>query len=879
MMGRRLARLLRMDRAELMWRGSAGARIAADRIWTTVHRPRWDRRQLQPLLSGCAALDDVHRALRKEQWRDAHRALSRHFVSSPPRFPLSHGCRSSLAACVRRLFPESTANATARADRILAGEYDLLGYRALRFDRPESGRSDRAAGAPCLPGPPGRRGACDLHGQTPDWHLDPVHECRAPQRFWSTVDYLDPAWGDHKIIWELNRHQHWLALGRAYWLSDQSRYRDRFQAELASWLDANPPLTGINWASMLELALRSLSWLWALHFFVDDHVADDTGVRGEEPWTLDVLLGLDRQLTHIERNLSCYFSPNTHLLGEALALYVSGRAVPELAASRRREATGRRVLVAEMQRQINTDGGYCERSTHYHRYALDFYILALIVARLTQDPAADDFERTVSRLAAAARLLADDRGRLPPIGDDDGGSLFPITGRPPDDIRDTLALASVLVGRPDLAVGPSPEEALWMLGSGFPHPQSAIRYPQSSLRSAALPETGYYISRSSAGDHLVIDGGPHGYQNGGHAHADALSLTLTLGGQPLLIDPGTGCYTTDPAIRDRLRSSALHNTLTLDGRSQSVPSGPFHWSHAANGRVHRWRTHDQADYFDGSQDGYQPVEHRRRVLAMHSDLLVVSDYIDAAGRHAAAVHWHVHPDWDVAVQNRRVMLTRRDMPPAPAQRARSTGHSCEAVTLTVPAGVIETFRGDGASGLGWYSPAYGQLDPASTIRLTHTADGPFWMASVFDFSADNQIQDVEWLMVRSNACSLAHAAMLRITRAWSIDEVLWAEPSESGRRNSERGIPEGKPDDDAGPPATWRGGDIETDARMLFSRIDGSGRLTRLHLIDGSVMRDGKGRIHVALPQPAPVWNVDFLNSEYGIEPELSADRGSPCAG
>ena len=89
------------------------------------------------------------------------------------------------------------------------------------------------------------------------------------------------------------------------------------------------------------------------------------------------------------------------------------------------------------------------------------------------------------------------------------------------------------------------------------------------LRSTALPETGYYVSRSSAGDHLVIDGGPHGYQNGGHAHADALSLTLTVRGLPLLIDPGTGCYTTDAALRDRMRSSTLHNTLTLDDRPQS----------------------------------------------------------------------------------------------------------------------------------------------------------------------------------------------------------------------------------------------------------------------------------------------------------------------
>src|SRR5206468_1959 len=105
----------------------------------------------------------------------------------------------------------------------------------------------------------------------------------------------------------------------------------------------------------------------------------------------------------------------------------------------------------------------CERSTHYHRYALDFYTLALAVARITQDPVAATFEKVVGRLAFVARLLADDRGRLPHIGDDDAGALLPICGRPSDDVRDSLATASALLGHHDLRVGRTPEETFWVL--------------------------------------------------------------------------------------------------------------------------------------------------------------------------------------------------------------------------------------------------------------------------------------------------------------------------------------------------------------------------------------------------------------------------------
>ena len=75
-----------------------------------------------------------------------------------------------------------------------------------------------------------------------------------PARFWGRA-LPRPAIGDHKIIWELNRHQHWLALGRAYALTGDARYY-RGSSRAGELAAANPPLMGINWASMLELAFR-----------------------------------------------------------------------------------------------------------------------------------------------------------------------------------------------------------------------------------------------------------------------------------------------------------------------------------------------------------------------------------------------------------------------------------------------------------------------------------------------------------------------------------------------------------------------------------------------------------------------------------------------
>jgi Heparinase II/III-like protein/Heparinase II/III N-terminus len=845
MIRRTFARLARMDAAEITWRGTRAARTLFDRTRTRLVAPRWSRTDLLPALAPLEELTAVRAALAGRRWGDAQRELARHFAHAPQRFAISPRSRPALVERIRREFPDAVQHATARADRILAGQYDVLGYQGLRFD---------TTADPLCPSSP----LCQ-HRAAVDWQLDPVMNRRPPVAFWSTVPYLDPACGDHKIIWELNRHQHWLPLGRAFWLTGERRYRDRCLAELTSWLGANPPLVGINWASMLELAFRSLSWLWALNFFVEgpdnpEHIDDAT------PWLVDLLVALDRQLAHVERNLSHYFSPNTHLLGEALALYVAGRALPELAASQRRASTGRRILLQEIDRQIAVDGGHCERSTHYHRYTLDFYSLALTSARHTgDDEAAGRFEDAVARLGSAARLLADDHGRVPHIGDDDAGALMRMMGRAPDDLRDSLAIAAALVNRQDFQIEGTPEEALWMLG-----PQSAIRNPQSTISrvaSAALPQTGYYVSRSAAGDHLVIDGGPHGYQNGGHAHADSLSLTFAARGVPLLIDPGTGCYTADPAVRDRMRSTALHNTLTLDGRSQSLPNGPFHWSRIANGHVHRWRTNSGFDYFDGSHDGYRPIEHRRRVLAMHGDLVVVADFVGGSGTHAAAVHWHLDPRWTVETRGRGAIFTR-------------PGEHGDCVGLSVPQGVVDGFTGDDHTGLGWCSPVYGRLDRTTTVRVSHSCAAPFWMVSVFDLDPNNPVADVDWVPVWAEAGALAHGAAIRIARAASVDHVLFVEPAgDDGTGAAEHAkIAEKERGSAISASAvvrrgegTWRVGDVETNARMLFYRSTLERPITRLALVDGSLARaTGRRGFDVALTRLAPDFFTDFGTGDQG---------------
>jgi uncharacterized heparinase superfamily protein len=714
--------------------------------------------------------------------------MSAFVANQPQRFLIAPGLKATLVSRVLADFPDARAESAARANRILAGEYDLLGYRGLCFATP---------------------------GHQIDWHWDPVHGCRMPDVFWTRVRYFDALNGDHKIIWELNRHHHWIALARAYWLTGDACYRARFIDELQSWLAANPPLRGVNWASMLELGMRALSWTWALNSFVSDDPCH------EPPWTIDLLVALDRQLAHVERHLSFYFSPNTHLLGEALGLYVAGQALPFLRASKARVALGRRILVDEIPRQIASEGSHRERSSHYHRYALDFYLIALAVARITGDAAAAPFADAVERMSVAALALSDDHGRFAHFGDDDGGTALPICGRALDDIHGSVAVADVLLHR---RVIDQREDTAWFRL----HPMFSAEPTRPSLRhttpsrSTALPELGYFVSRSPAGVHAVMHAGPHGYLNGGHAHADALSLTVTIGGKPLLIDPGTGTYTTDARVREQFRSTKSHNTVTVDGGSQSLTDGPFHWKRRAVTTPRVWHAADGFDYFEAAHDGYRPALHRRHVMSVHDDLLIVMDLVFVADRRPESVdrrctiasHWHVDPRW-------RVRLS-------PGRATLSLGR--DRVVLYAPTGQIGHFVADSRLGLGWQSPVYGRIEPGSTLRIVQTDNVPAWSLSIFSLKTSNPISAVECLTQGDDVQGGRHVRTprrlgcgVRIVRERSVDYALVVEPPEVGVLRV----------------ASF--GEIATDARACFCRVV-QGHVTDVSLVGGArVTVDGCG--------------------------------------
>ena len=502
----------------------------------------------------------------------------------------------------------------AAADRILEGKFDLLGHTGLSYGNPI------------------------------DWHLDPVTRLRAPGGHWSRIPYLDAARvGDHKVIWEINRHQHFVVLGRAWQVEGSPRYAEYFADQVTSWMDANPPKQGINWASSLEVSYRAIAWLWAIELFRD------------APELTPTLLGrmlkyLEVHGRHLERYPSTYFSPNTHLTGEALGLLYLGTMLPELKRSRRWREMGWRILVEQLPKQVHPDGVYFEQATYYHRYTADIYLHAVLLAQVNGLPVPEPMrERLTLALDHLADLTRPD-GTIPIIGDDDGGRLVNLEERAFMDVRAVLGTAAVVLDRPELAAvaGSATEEVVWMLGpTGAATVKEMSRGPMPARESSLFARGGYAIMRDGwdrEAMHAVIDCGPLGALNCGHAHSDALSVELSAGGCSLVVDPGTYSYTGAPDARDHFRHSAAHNALTLNGEAASVPAGPFSWEHRTDAQVVAWHTGSIADAFVGSHAGFDRLgvgaDYRRFIWFVRGEYWLVLDRVASVAPTVAVSHYH-----------------------------------------------------------------------------------------------------------------------------------------------------------------------------------------------------------------------------------------------
>lgn len=557
-----------------------------------------------------------------------------------------------------------------------------------------------------------------------DWHRCDVTGKRAnPDAFGPTLDYRDPTVvGDIKIIWEKSRHHHTTLLAVAYALTGEHRYAAGAVARVADWILANPPLRGVNWASGLEVGLRLMAWAW-VYELLRPHPQWTTWFGPDSPLWPSVY----QHQTFLEGFESRGSSANNHLLGELAGQYVASVTWPVYPESTGWQQSSKAALTRESALQFFESGVNREMGFGYHVFATELLLLPALLGERSGDAFAPAY---LARLARSLRVIGDLRGPgglLPRYGDEDEGLAAQLEARNSPRVDGLLRVGRDWLGVPVAEPAGGHLSAALLLGAK----RDELRAEPAAPGSFAYPDAGLFVLDAGGPPHrnvrVLADAGPLGYLSlAGHGHADALAFTLSVGAQPVVVDPGVYAYHADSVWRSYFRSTAAHNTLELDLQDQSVQAGSFLWADKAAATLKSWTPLPDGGQLGAAHDGYTrlpgaPVHTRE--FELRGRFLTITDRVTGQGEHHLRLHLHLHPDCDVQPEAKSSYWVTWD---TGALRATFDPQ------LSVHLGRGEHDPASGATPLGWYSPRYGLKVPSPSFRATLTATLPITLVTTLE---------------------------------------------------------------------------------------------------------------------------------------------------
>jgi hypothetical protein len=515
-----------------------------------------------------------------------------------------------------QLGPSTVHAITAVADMVSRGEFPFLSYPTAPLGLP------------------------------PAWNVDFLTGEAWPMTAVGTTPYVRYGKADVKVPWELSRMQILPVLGKACRLTRSEKYRNAAKELVADWISKNPVGVGPNWAIAMEPALRAISMclvaslLWPFR-------------PEEQAWLDQLTRSLWEHLLYTEATLEfSHIVRGNHYLSNIVGLlcmsvFLQGPAMEQ------RQCLYRDRVRREILHQVYEDGGDYEASTGYHVLVTQLFTTALLLMRAAGLEAGVQYERRLIRMFNFIAEIADERGRLPHVGDCDDGRTELLT----DDLRQMLVSPSCrhtltvpnLLGTGEQLLGETLcatkfEDAAWHSG----RETQSKSLPRSGR--VQFPESGISVARAGNAELLffAMPNGIHG--KGSHTHGDKLSIVLRIAGEELLCDCGTGVYTRHPEVRNQFRSTAWHNTLMVDGEEQNRinPDPRYLFCSSNDAIVSRIQCVDDgaAIVFRASHEGYRRlgVQHSREVALTDSELRV-EDRVAGEGQHAVEINYFFAAPW------------------------------------------------------------------------------------------------------------------------------------------------------------------------------------------------------------------------------------------
>ncbi|MCF7800028.1 hypothetical protein K9M16_03465, partial [Candidatus Babeliales bacterium] len=285
---------------------------------------------------------------------------------------------------------------------------------------------------------------------------------------------------DIKVPWELSRFQQVYFLGQAYQLTNNQKYAKTFHDQVSDWLDKNPCFSGVNWVCPMEIAIRSINFIWGFYFFKDSQILDNN-------FNQKLINSLYYHAIYLKNNWENWGQTNNHYLSDLVGYFYLCCFFDFLKYFEKQKIKIFKKILKEFDKQIFEDGTSYEGSTSYHKLVTEIFLHFYLLCKTENLNLPDSFIQKFEKMQNFIQNCSDKKNNFVQIGDNDSGKI--LTG-----LYVPICSNKLVHNYPNFGLSIIKTQDIHLT---FRHPNFNIKQPS------------------------------------GHFHHDALSITLSVSGCPI----------------------------------------------------------------------------------------------------------------------------------------------------------------------------------------------------------------------------------------------------------------------------------------------------------------------------------------------------------
>lgn len=540
----------------------------------------------------------------------------------------------------------------------------------------------------------------DINLDELNWHYSPFTEKEAPSDIhWSRISDLGSKFGDIKWIWELSRFTSAYTLVRAYAVTKESKYVEKFWMMFEDFIKKNPPELGPNYKCGQEMSFRIMAWTFALFAFFDHPESTDS--------RLELMLkAIYHHADHIEKHFDFALKSvkNNHSVSEAAGMYTVGIVFPFFNKSEKWRNKGKKYVQSEAMWQIYKDGSYKQSSMNYHRLALQDLTWVLRLAQINQDDFAPEFMEHFKRSIEFLYMHQESQnGRVPNYGMNDGAYIHPLTSLGYLDYRPALQAAWIITTGKRLYRELKVDEiACWLTGN------TDLGLTLPFKRSMSFNDGGYFTIRNNNQFGLIRC---TTYKDR-PVQADMLHFDLWDGEYNIFADAGTYSYNTDKETLLYFIGTSSHNTLMINNQDQMKRGSRFMWHNWTKSKLLKFETGKNMSIFEGEHYGYSKTIHRRSVIQMKNYWIIIDDVFGDCENKEIELNWLFGQKNVYLTENNALSV---DLPNGTSWKVGIM--NVEGLQTNLRVGSMDPVKG-------WRSLYYGHKEPFPQLSLKQKINEP-----------------------------------------------------------------------------------------------------------------------------------------------------------